>query len=130
MERLSVRQRTCTRDGGAPCSLQVRGQGQHGFAADTRVVWQLPQLGIRTVMLTGDDRGAAQAVAKELGIDDVRAELLPGDKAASGRAGRCAPAQAHIEEPDDKLKVLHAMKATLEHLVHCGHGDDRPDSPR
>jgi Cu+-exporting ATPase len=33
-------------------------------------------------MLTGDNRGAAAAVGRELGIDDVRAELLPGDKAA------------------------------------------------
>lgn len=45
-------------------------------------VTRLHELGIRTVMLTGDNRGAAEAVAKELGIDDVRAEVLPGDKAA------------------------------------------------
>lgn len=45
-------------------------------------VTRLHQLGIKTVMLTGDNRGAAEAVAKELGIDDVRAEVLPGDKAA------------------------------------------------
>ena len=45
-------------------------------------VARLHQLGIRTVMLTGDSRGAAEAVAKALGIDDVRAEVLPGDKAA------------------------------------------------
>ena len=38
-------------------------------------------------------------------------------------------AQAHIEELDEKLKELHAMKATLEHLVQCCHGDDRPDCP-
>jgi Cu+-exporting ATPase len=37
--------------------------------------------GVRTVMLTGDSRGAAQAVAKSLGIDDVVPEVLPGDKA-------------------------------------------------
>lgn len=40
-----------------------------------------------------------------------------------------ALAQVHIEELDDKLKELHAMKATLEHLVRCCHGDDRPDCP-
>ncbi len=40
-----------------------------------------------------------------------------------------ALAQAHIEELDEKLKELLAMKATLEHLVHCCHGDDRPDCP-
>ena len=38
-------------------------------------------------------------------------------------------AQAHIVELDEKLKELQAMKATLEHLVHCCHGDDRPDCP-
>jgi Cu+-exporting ATPase len=38
-------------------------------------------LGIATVMLSGDNRGAAQQVAQELGIADFRAELLPADKA-------------------------------------------------
>ena len=40
-----------------------------------------------------------------------------------------ALAQAHIEELDAKLQELQAMKATLEHLVHCCQGDDRPDCP-
>ncbi|WP_036206403.1 heavy metal translocating P-type ATPase [Novilysobacter arseniciresistens] len=40
----------------------------------------LHALGIRTAMISGDNRGAAQAVADALGIDDVRAEVLPGDK--------------------------------------------------
>ena len=34
----------------------------------------------RTVMLTGDAKAVGEAVAKELGIDEVAAELLPGDK--------------------------------------------------
>jgi len=38
-------------------------------------------------------------------------------------------AQQHIEELDRKLAVMHATKATLEHLVHCCHGDDRPECP-
>ncbi|WP_448207067.1 heavy metal translocating P-type ATPase [Azospirillum sp. sgz302134] len=37
--------------------------------------------GVETVMVTGDSKGAAQAVARELGIDRVFAEVLPGDKA-------------------------------------------------
>ncbi|GIF86285.1 heavy metal translocating P-type ATPase [Catellatospora bangladeshensis] len=37
--------------------------------------------GIRTVMLTGDQRGTAEAVARRLGIDTVIAEVLPEDKA-------------------------------------------------
>jgi Cu(I)-responsive transcriptional regulator len=40
-----------------------------------------------------------------------------------------ALAQAHLQELDQKLQELQAMKATLEHLVHCCHGDDRPDCP-
>ncbi len=40
--------------------------------------------GIQTVMISGDNRGAAMAMAKRLGLDakDVMAEVLPGDKAA------------------------------------------------
>jgi Cd2+/Zn2+-exporting ATPase len=37
----------------------------------------------RIVMLTGDSRGTANAIATELGVDDVRAELLPEDKVAA-----------------------------------------------
>jgi Cu(I)-responsive transcriptional regulator len=40
-----------------------------------------------------------------------------------------AVAQAHIEELEQKAKDILAMKATLEHLVHCCTGDDRPDCP-
>ncbi|MBM6828603.1 cadmium-translocating P-type ATPase [Anaerotignum lactatifermentans] len=44
----------------------------------------LRQAGIREmVMLTGDRRETAEAVGKELGMDHVRAELLPQDKLAS-----------------------------------------------
>lgn len=38
------------------------------------------QMGLRVVMLTGDNRRAAQAVADEVGIDEVYAEVLPEDK--------------------------------------------------
>jgi Cu+-exporting ATPase len=43
---------------------------------------QLHAEGIRIVMMTGDNRTTAQAVATDLGIDDIMAEVLPEDKAA------------------------------------------------
>ena len=43
----------------------------------------LHRQGIRTVLVTGDNRGAAQAVAGQLGLDQVEAEVLPADKAAT-----------------------------------------------
>jgi Cu+-exporting ATPase len=42
----------------------------------------LHEEGLRIVMLTGDSRTAAEAVARQLGIDEVRAEVLPEQKAA------------------------------------------------
>ena len=48
-------------------------------AAD--VIRALHERGKRIVMLTGDDERTAAAVAKRLGIDEYRAQVLPGDKA-------------------------------------------------
>jgi len=42
---------------------------------------ELKRLGVRTLLVSGDNTGAARAVAAALGIDDVRAEVLPADKA-------------------------------------------------
>ncbi|WP_038622266.1 heavy metal translocating P-type ATPase [Corynebacterium ulcerans] len=50
----------------------------------------LKKLGLRTMMLTGDQETAARAVAAELGIDEVHAGLLPDDKLAIIDAQRTA----------------------------------------
>ena len=44
---------------------------------------QLHELGIRTVMLTGDNAVTAAAIARQVGIDDARGNLLPEDKLAA-----------------------------------------------
>src|SRR3989449_2466954 len=51
----------------------VRPEGQRAVAA-------LGRLGIRTVLLTGDTRPVAEAVARSVGIREVEADLLPEDK--------------------------------------------------
>ena len=50
-------------------------------ASTPEALASLRAAGVRVVMLTGDGKAAAEKVAAELGIDEVRAELLPADKA-------------------------------------------------
>ncbi len=45
-----------------------------------RAVTALGRMGIRTILLTGDTRPVAEAVARSLGIREVNADLLPADK--------------------------------------------------
>ncbi|NUQ10744.1 MAG: heavy metal translocating P-type ATPase [Gemmatimonadaceae bacterium] len=47
-----------------------------------RTIDELHALGIEVAMLTGDNQATAQRIAKELGLDTVFAEVLPGEKAA------------------------------------------------
>ncbi len=64
--------------------------------ASAQALRALRALGLQhVVMLTGDNHGTAEAVAREAGVDDVRAELLPADKVAAveelvARYGRVA----------------------------------------
>ena len=56
-------------------------------AESRAAIGRLQSLGVRpVVMLTGDRRAVAQRVAAEVGVDEVRAELLPEDKIAAVRA--------------------------------------------
>ncbi len=47
-----------------------------------QAVERLHALGIQTILLTGDNQGNANAVGKQLAIDRVLAQVLPGDKSA------------------------------------------------
>lgn len=69
--------------------------------------------------------------SRDLGfsIDEIRGLLsLWQDRRRPSRQVK-AMAQAHIAELEQKAQEILAMKSTLEHLVHCCRGDDRPDCP-
>ena len=46
-----------------------------------QAISELQSMGVRTVMLTGDNRRTALAVAKQIGVENVVSDVLPGDKA-------------------------------------------------
>ena len=50
--------------------------------SSAEAVGQLKQLGLRPVLLTGDNEATAKAVAAEVGIEEVIAEVMPAEKAA------------------------------------------------
>lgn len=69
--------------------------------------------------------------ARNLGFSIKQIGALLGlwqDQARSSSQVK-ALALEHIAELDDKIREMQAMKATLERLVQCCHGDARPDCP-
>ena len=77
-----------TQAGQPPRALGLLAFGDHVKPGAAAAVAALQREGIRVVLVSGDNRGAAQALAREVGITDmadgvanVLAEVLPGDKA-------------------------------------------------
>ncbi|WP_099826488.1 Cu(I)-responsive transcriptional regulator [Oceaniglobus indicus] len=69
--------------------------------------------------------------ARALGftIEDCRTLLALYEDSERESAQVKALAQEHLHAIDDKIAQLQSMRATLAHLVHACHGDDRPDCP-
>ena len=67
---------------GAPQLLALLAFGDTVKASAAQAVASLHALRIKTALVTGDNRGSAEAVAKQLGIDIVHFQVLPENKAA------------------------------------------------
>lgn len=85
---LSDRAETYRSQGATAIYIGLDGQVAGVFAISDPVKQTTPQAlsalkaaGLKLVMLTGDNRTTAEAVARDLGIEDVEAEVLPEDKA-------------------------------------------------
>ncbi|MCL4367869.1 MAG: heavy metal translocating P-type ATPase [Actinobacteria bacterium] len=88
VERLERRAEELAAEGKTPMFVGVDGRAAGLVAvADTlkegsrEAISRLRRMGIRTVMITGDNRRTAEAVAREVGIEEVLAEVLPEHKA-------------------------------------------------
>ena len=88
LDPLSPRADSLRRDGQTVMFVGMDGRaaGLLGVADPVKTstpeaIGKLREAGIRMVMLTGDNRQTADAVARKLGIDEVRAEVLPQQKA-------------------------------------------------
>jgi Cu2+-exporting ATPase len=67
-------------DGSSAAVIAISDAARETSAAAVRA---LREQGIRAVMLSGDSRSTAERIATQLGIDEVIAEVLPADKAAT-----------------------------------------------
>ncbi|MDX1801005.1 MAG: heavy metal translocating P-type ATPase, partial [Marinobacter sp.] len=88
LDSLSDAAREITRNAGTPLFLAVAQQpvGVIGVADAIKkdsadAIRRLHEAGLTVMMVTGDVQATAEAIAREAGIDDVRAEVLPEDKA-------------------------------------------------
>ena len=70
-------------DAGSKRALAVLAFGDAPKPTVKQALAALRALGVRSLMLTGDNEAAARHLAAEIGLDDVRAELLPVDKVAA-----------------------------------------------
>lgn len=93
-------------------------------AESKAVLAELAQRGIRTVMLTGDRRHAAEAVARELGVSEVRAHLTPELKVAAIQELRQASGGRKVAMVGDGVNDAPSLAAADVSVAMGARGSD------
>lgn len=88
------------------------------------VLAMLKRGGIRTVMLTGDRRQAAEAVAREIGLDEVRAGLSPEEKVSAIQSLRAAGPATRVAMVGDGVNDAPSLAAADVSVAMGARGSD------
>ena len=97
--------------------------GDQAKAGAAQAIARLRARGLRVVMVSGDNQGAAESMARTLGIDEVRAEVLPGDKAqVVGELKSGLPAGEGVAMVGDGVNDAPALAAADVSLAMAAEG--------
>ena len=87
-----------------------------------QVLQKLHQAGVKTAMLTGDNRATASAIARQVGIDEFEADLLPEDKVAAVK--RLLQKYGRVAMVGDGINDAPALAAATVGIAMGGAGTD------
>jgi len=118
---------TLAHDGKTPMYVAIDGKLEGIIAVADIVkptskaaIWRLRDMGIKIVMITGDNKRTAEAVARFAGIDTVLAEVLPQDKAENIK---CLQADGKVAMVGDGINDAPAL-AQADIGIAIGSGTD------
>jgi Cu+-exporting ATPase len=110
-------------EGGTPRVQGLLAFGDRLKPTSRAAVARLRAMGVESIMLTGDNRGAAALVARELGLDRFEAEVLPAGKAEAVRRLMTAGSTGKVAMVGDGINDAPALAAADVGIAMAGGTD-------